>query len=89
MYKKQRGNKVYYIFRNLSVLPDVCQKPPTGFLIKQKTPVSQLFTGVFITGPAGFEPTDAGVKVLCLTAWRWPNIVEKNPCYLNKDYKGG
>ena len=24
-------------------------------------------------GPVGFEPTTAGVKVLCLTAWRWPN----------------
>ena len=21
-------------------------------------------------GPAGFEPSSAGVKVLCLTAWR-------------------
>ena len=25
------------------------------------------------TGPAGFEPSSAGVKVLCLTAWRRPN----------------
>lgn len=24
-----------------------------------------------MVGPAGFEPTDGGVKVLCLTAWRW------------------
>ena len=23
-----------------------------------------------VTGPAGFEPASAGVKVLCLTAWR-------------------
>ena len=23
---------------------------------------------------AGFEPTNTGVKVLCLTAWRHPNI---------------
>ena len=27
-----------------------------------------------VTGPAGFEPASAGVKVLCLTAWRWPII---------------
>ena len=29
-----------------------------------------------LVGPAGFEPTDGGVKVLCLTAWRRP-IVKK------------
>ena len=26
-----------------------------------------------LAGMAGFEPTTAGVKVLCLTAWRHPN----------------
>ncbi len=26
------------------------------------------------TGPAGFEPSYAAVKVLCLTAWRWPIV---------------
>ena len=26
-----------------------------------------------MAGMAGFEPTNAGVKVLCLTAWRHPN----------------
>ena len=26
------------------------------------------------TGVAGFEPTNDGVKVRCLTAWRYPNI---------------
>ncbi len=31
------------------------------------------------TGPAGFEPANAGVKVLCLTAWRWPIIYIKPP----------
>lgn len=25
------------------------------------------------TGVAGFEPTRKGVKVLCLTAWLYPN----------------
>ena len=29
---------------------------------------------VHMAGVVGFEPTDAGVKVLCLTAWRYPNI---------------
>ena len=27
----------------------------------------------FLVGLAGFEPTDAGVKVPCLTAWRQPS----------------
>ena len=27
----------------------------------------------FLAGMAGFEPTNAGVKVPCLTAWRHPN----------------
>ena len=27
----------------------------------------------FLAGAAGFEPTNAGVKVPCLTAWRHPN----------------
>ena len=31
-----------------------------------------------LVGPAGFEPTDGGVKVLCLTAWRRP-IIKKRP----------
>ena len=30
-----------------------------------------------MVGPAGFEPTDGGVKVLCLTAWRRP-IMKKD-----------
>lgn len=31
-----------------------------------------------VVGPAGFEPTDGGVKVLCLTAWRRPIIKRKD-----------
>ena len=27
---------------------------------------------------AGFEPTDAGVKVPCLTAWRHPNMMYRS-----------
>ena len=27
-----------------------------------------------LAGPAGFEPANAGVKVLCLTAWRRPYL---------------
>ena len=31
-----------------------------------------------MAGMAGFEPTDARVKVWCLTAWRHPNILPKS-----------
>ena len=30
-----------------------------------------------LAGPAGFEPATAGVKVLCLTAWRRPYLFSK------------
>ncbi len=30
-----------------------------------------------LVGIAGFEPAHEGVKVPCLTAWRYPNIEEK------------
>jgi hypothetical protein len=26
-----------------------------------------------VAGVAGFEPTNAGIKIQCLTAWRHPN----------------
>ncbi len=29
---------------------------------------------LFLAGVAGFEPTNAGIKIPCLTAWRHPNI---------------
>ena len=44
-------------------------KPP--FSAKIKTPARGAF---ILAGPAGFEPTDDGVKVRCLTAWRRPII---------------
>ena len=28
-----------------------------------------------ITGVVGFEPTNDGIKIRCLTAWRYPNIL--------------
>ena len=28
-----------------------------------------------LAGVDGFEPTNVGVKVLCLTAWRYPSVV--------------
>ena len=40
--------------------------------IHTKIPCSRFTTGNSISGPAGFEPSNAGVKVLCLTAWRRP-----------------
>ena len=33
---------------------------------------------VSVAGVAGFEPTNDGVRVRCLTAWRHPNFYIKN-----------
>lgn len=33
--------------------------------------------GAFRTGVAGFEPTNDGVKVRCLTAWLYPKIGDR------------
>ena len=38
-------------------------------LIKSQVLYQLSYTPI-ITGLVGFEPTNAGVKVLCLTAWR-------------------
>ncbi len=44
---------------------------------------------VFLAGVAGFEPTNAGIKIPCLTAWRHPIALKKygagdkfRTCYL-------
>ena len=37
---------------------------------------SRLVFLVYITGIAGFEPTHDRVKVCCLTAWLYPNVME-------------
>ena len=40
----------------------------------QKTAVNVL-CGLFgLVGPASFEPAECGVKVPCLTTWRWPIV---------------
>ena len=47
-------------------------KPP--FLRKnEKLAAKQKGKFKNMVGAAGFEPTSAGVKVLCLTAWLYPN----------------
>ena len=33
---------------------------------------------LFLAGVAGFEPTNAGIKIPCLTAWRHPTELTKN-----------
>ena len=46
-----------------------------------KNAANQLGCVIFyggMVGPAGFEPTDGGVKVLGLTAWRRPIIKRKD-----------
>ena len=36
---------------------------------------------VELAGMAGFEPTNARVKVWCLTAWRHPNMPGNAPAF--------
>ena len=38
------------------------------------------FKASLLAGMAGFEPTTAGVKVLCLTAWRHPKEKRRDAC---------
>ena len=45
----------------------------THFPIKQKKCYTQCVT-LSTTGIEGFEPPDAGIRIPCLTAWRYPNI---------------
>ena len=47
------------------------------FTDKKYKKIASPFYGDALVGPAGFEPTDGGVKVLCLTAWRRP-IMKKD-----------
>ena len=46
--------------------------PPTRYR-PYKNPRRSERCSAGLVGPAGFEPTDGGVKVLCLTAWRRPS----------------
>ena len=32
-----------------------------------------------MAGVVGFEPTDVGVRVQCLTAWRYPTKIQIQP----------
>ena len=63
------------------------EKTKTDFLLFHKKEqdmfLNQTCPVLFSTGPAGFEPSSAAVKVLCLTAWRWPNgLYNVNACLL-------
>ena len=41
---------------------------------KKKTRVSYQNFGLYMAGTVGLEPTNGGVKVRCLTAWRRPSV---------------
>ena len=89
--------------RGTSVLhrPEWNQDRTHGLRVQTRQPVKKAscLLGMMLflfTGPAGFEPTTAGVKVLCLTAWRRPIIfmqyalIKENPCTsMHKDLQGG
>ena len=48
----------------------ISQIPQGIYFTEKSTCASKCF---FLAGMAGFGPTNVGVKVLCLTAWRHPN----------------
>ena len=48
---------------------------PTIFYFKSRSNERQLFLSP-LTGVAGFEPTNGGVKVRSLTTWRHPMNIE-------------
>ena len=49
----------------------------------QKGGVKNANTSIFVAGVAGFEPTHDGVKVRCLTAWLYPNVLREGKVSLN------
>lgn len=49
----------------------------------QKGGVKNANTSIFVAGAAGFEPAHAGVKVLSLTAWLYPNVLREGKVSLN------
>ena len=51
---------------------------------KKKTRVSYQNFGLFLAGTVGFEPTNGGVKVRCLTAWLRPSIFKARLLYTKK-----
>lgn len=73
----------FSLFSFKSILPSFSF---TIFNIKPCLPPFH-FSCFIATGRAGFEPTTAGVKVLCLTSWRRPNnfrVQKNNTCWRNE-----
>lgn len=40
-----------------------------------------------MAGVLGFEPRYAGIKTLCLTAWRHPNNVKQLPSMVGRQHR--
>ena len=56
--------------------PDPRLRRPLLYPTELRTPILLKQAGL-----VGFEPTNAGIKILCLTAWRQPNT---SSCYRNR-----
>ena len=56
--------------------PDPRLRRPLLYPTELRTPILLKQAGL-----VGFEPTNAGIKILCLTAWREPNT---SSCYRNR-----
>ena len=56
--------------------------------IVQPTQKARRSVPFVLAGMAGFEPTNAGVKVPCLTAWRHPNRICGDTCIFYHNFFG-
>ena len=56
--------------------PERLQQAPVSKVELPQPKIKACLKGrlLFLAGVAGFEPADRGVKVLCLTAWRYPFV---------------
>ena len=80
--------EVAHALRLVSKLPDLRAEQSNRLALRRQVQIKQLPQprtkkatpkgGSFVAGVAGFEPAGAGVKVLCLTAWRYPNFKQKH-----------
>ena len=57
---------------SFELLPPIYNIKFTICTYRNKRDPEESFEVPAVTGPVGFEPTNAAVKVLCLTAWRRP-----------------
>ena len=68
------NNTILYIYYIACLLTFAICKIPKEFPIHQKRELLLKFS---LAGPQGFEPWNDGVRVRCLTIWRWANMLSQ------------